>query len=565
MDPNLLARLDIERDLLSSGMITAEDVAGSDEAVPDLVARLLKEKRLEEDTLLELVAQKMGVPFMDVSEYDIEPSVLTLISPDTARKHHLVPLFRFDETLSVASANPLDVAGLDAAHRESKCEIEPILSSPEAIARLIEEKYGKEDGAQETFDLLSDEALPDVGPTAARVGMEHLDLTGAPVVRIVDLLLQRAVAEDASDVHLEPAERSLRIRIRVDGRLREMPAPNWQLFPSVVSRIKVLADMDIAEKRLPQDGRFEYRGERRAADVRVSTYPTAYGESVVLRILDKARNLMMLEELGFDGDNLTRYERVAKKPYGIFLVTGPTGSGKTTTLYATLSSLKSPEKNIMTLEDPIEYRLLGIRQTQVNSKAGLTFASGLKAILRQDPDIIMVGEIRDHEALDMAIRSAMTGHLVFSTLHTNDAPSGIVRLADMGAEAFMVASTVIGIMSQRLVRRICDNCKVVYEPSAEVLEELRQEGWDHKGPYYRGRGCNTCRGMGYRGRVGIFELMVLTEEVERLVVEKSPASTIARVARTQGMIPLRQAALAKAREGITTLEEVLEVTTSTTS
>ncbi|MCK4546587.1 MAG: type II/IV secretion system protein [Candidatus Eisenbacteria sp.] len=564
MEHSLVEVINLEEELLDAGIVTPEEVGGAGDIL-ELISRLLEEERVTEDTLLDLAAQKLGVPYMDVSEYDIESAVLGLISAKTARRYQLIPLFRFDNTLNVAIANPNDVHALDTARRESGCEIEPVLSSAEAIAHLIDGKYGKGDPGQEVFDTLSDEALPAVGSVPGHIlpSFEEEDLADAPVVRIVDLLLQRAVAEGASDIHLEPGERSLRVRFRVDGRLRGMASPNWQLFAPVVSRIKILAEMDIAEKRLPQDGRFEYRSENSAADIRVSTYPTSFGESVVLRILDKARSLVSLENLGFEGDNLRRYGKLVKRPYGIFLVSGPTGSGKTTTLYATLAALKSPEKNIMTLEDPVEYQIPGVRQTQTNPKAGLTFATGLRSILRQDPDILMIGEIRDSETLDMAVRSAMTGHLVLSTLHTNDAPSGIMRLVDMGAEPFLVASSTVGVMAQRLMRRICEDCRVQYSSSPEVLEELRNEGWNGEGPFYRGQGCKACRGTGYRGRVGIFELMTITEGVERLVVEKAPASAIARVARGEGMVPLREAALAKAQRGVTTLEEVLEVTAST--
>jgi len=568
MNRGLLEQLDLGKELVEAGIVTEEDAAllRAGRSPRDLVDHLLGEKRVSEAEILELVSQKMGVPYMDVSDYEVESSVLGLISPRTARKHQLVPLFLLDGMLNVAISNPLDVAALDAAREEASCEIEPILSTAQAIFHLINANYGKEDAGQEVLDLLSHEALPEVGPTAHVLSDEEdEDLSNAPVVKIVDLLLRRALAEEASDIHLEPGERSLRIRFRVDGRLREMPAPNWQLFPPIASRIKILADMDIAERRVPQDGRFEFSSEAGAADIRVSTYPTTHGESVVLRILDKARRLLGLTDLGFDPADLGRYERVSKKPFGILLVTGPTGSGKTTTLYGTLSSLTVPEKNIMTLEDPVEYRLPGVRQTQINPKAGLTFATGLKAILRQDPDVIMVGEIRDRDALDMTIRSAMTGHLVLTTLHTNDAPSSMVRLVDMGAEPFLVASTVVGIVAQRLVRRVCPSCKTPYQPSQKVLEELHRSGWTAQGPYYRGTGCQECRGLGYRGRIGVFELMLVTEEVERLVVKKAPASAIARVAREQGMIPLRETGLVKAAEGITTLDEVLEVTASTSS
>jgi len=371
----------------------------------------------------------------------------------------------------------------------------------------------------------------------------------APIVKFVNLLIMEAVKSRASDIHIEPEEDSLRIRFRIDGFLHEISSPSKNMQAAIISRIKVLSKMDIAEKRKPQDGQLQMRIENRNIDVRVASFPTVYGENVVLRILDKANVILELSQLGFVKEVLATFQELIKQPNGIMLVTGPTGSGKTTTLYAAIQTINSEERNIITLEDPVEYHLPRIRQSQINPKAGVTFAAGLRSILRQDPDVIMVGEIRDLETVDIAVQAALTGHLVFSTLHTNDAAGTISRLLDMGAEPFLVSSSVIGILAQRLVRAVCPKCK---EPHKET-----EDGKEYT--YYRSKGCGYCKNTGFHGRLGIFELMVIDDKIRKLISTKASSEEIRKAAQEAGMRTLREDGLARARTGITTLEEVMRV------
>ncbi|RMD85832.1 MAG: type II/IV secretion system protein, partial [Calditrichaeota bacterium] len=381
----------------------------------------------------------------------------------------------------------------------------------------------------------------------------------APVVKLVNLIIAQAILDKASDIHIEPEEKSLRVRYRIDGILHEAFNPPKHLQAAIISRIKILSDLDIAESRVPQDGRFQVSLNGREVDLRVSTLPTVHGENVVLRILDKSSLMIDLEELGFSEDSLKQFKSLLASSYGIILVSGPTGSGKTTTLYSALQSINTPDKNIVTIEDPVEYRLKMIRQSQVNVKAGLTFASGLRAILRQDPDIVMVGEIRDSETAKIAVEAALTGHLVLSTIHTNDAPGGLTRLTEMGVEPFLTASATVGVVAQRLVRRICENCKEPYKPSPAILEELGISQ-EKERRFYRGVGCEECKNTGYKGRMGIYEIMSMDETLRELTLKQASSDQIKKVAIQHGMRTLRQDGLFKAIQGITTLEEVIRVT-----
>jgi type II secretory ATPase GspE/PulE/Tfp pilus assembly ATPase PilB-like protein len=383
-----------------------------------------------------------------------------------------------------------------------------------------------------------------------------------PVVKLVNLIISQAIQEKASDIHIEPEEKSLMVRFRIDGILYESLNPPKALQAAIISRIKILADLDIAESRIPQDGRYQVSLNGREIDLRVSTLPTVYGENVVLRILDKGSLALDLTKLGFEHDAFRQFREMLASSYGVILVSGPTGSGKTTTLYSALQSINTADKNIITVEDPVEYRLRRIRQSQVNVKAGLTFAAGLRSILRQDPDIIMVGEIRDHETAQIAVESALTGHLVLSTIHTNDAPGGLTRLTEMGVEPFLTASATVGIMAQRLVRRLCDNCKQAYTPKPAILKKL---GLDHGGAqkqrvFYQGAGCQKCKNSGYKGRQGIYELMQLNQEIRELTLKNASSDQIKRAAYNNGMRSLRRDGLIKALKGITSLEEVFRVT-----
>ena len=379
------------------------------------------------------------------------------------------------------------------------------------------------------------------------------------IIRLVNLIIMKAVKEKASDIHIEPEQEVLKARFRVDGMLHEAISLSKPLQAAVISRIKIMANLDIAERRAPQDGRFNIKMEGREIDVRVSCMPTLYGENVVMRLLDVSSALLKLEDMGFPKEVLEKYNKLITRPYGIILVTGPTGSGKTTTLYASLSKINTIEKNIVTVEDPIEYRLSGIRQTQVNPKVKLTFANGLRSLLRQDPDIIMVGEMRDLETAEMAIQAALTGHLVFSTLHTNDAPGAVTRMIDMGLEPFLISSSVAAVLAQRLLRTICPKCKEKYTPTKEALKDIGLNEKE-KIEFYRGKGCSKCANTGYKGRIGIFELMMLDEKIRNLIVAKTTLEEIRKQAVASGMITLKENGIGKIKEGLTTIEEVLRVT-----
>ena len=509
---------------------------------------LVQQGLMSEEDLAALVAMQSGVPFINLSNHLIKPEVIQLVPEALARKHTLIPIFKIGESLTVAMEDPLNFFAVDELRLKTKCDIKTVVAAQAGIRAAIEQHYGSSGTIAEVAQAIKEAALPQSDEVAAQ---------GAPVIRLVNLLIMQAVREGASDIHIEPSEGALRTRFRIDGVLREVSGPPVHLHSAVASRIKVLAKMDIAEKRKPQDGRFELKMEGKAIDLRVSTIPTQFGEKLVLRVLDSSGTLLSLAQLGLDEAMRAQVERLIQAPYGIILVTGPTGSGKTTTLYAFLSLLNSIERNIITIEDPIEYHLAGINQVQVNPKADVTFASALRAFLRQDPNVIMVGEVRDRETAEIAIQAALTGHLVLSTLHTNDAPGSLTRLIEMGAEPFLVASSVVGVLAQRLVRVTCATCK---QP-AEVPERLRNELHLPAGATMsRGAGCPSCKDTGYKGRVGIFELLAMTDAVKNLVVAKAPAHAIREAARPGGLRGLREDGLSKVLSGVTTLEEVLRVT-----
>lgn len=512
---------------------------------------------LEED-LMKALSQQLGIPYLPFSEYPkVFPDNIEL-PVKFMKQYKVVPLGVYDNKMKIAMSNPLDPYVLDTLRLVSKRDLDIYLSTEKDILEAIEQFFGGgstrmakiiEDIREEEYEI-SLESEEDV---------HHLrDMAlEAPIIKLVNLIISKGVDERASDIHIEPFENKLHIRYRIDGVLHEEEAPPKRLQSAITSRVKIMAKLNIAERRLPQDGRIRLRVSGKEVDLRVSTIPTLYGESVVMRILDRTTALISLENLGFSPVTLHKYEDFITRPYGILLVTGPTGSGKTTTLYASINKINSQEKKIITIEDPIEYQLDGVNQIQVKPKIGLTFANGLRHIVRQDPDIVMVGEIRDLETADIAIHSALTGHLVFSTLHTNDAPGAVTRLLDMGIEGFLVSSSLIGVLAQRLVRIICPNCRFPISPPPEVLEQMNAtEGT----LIYQGRGCEGCRSTGYRGRTGIFELMALTEDIRRLILEKASANIIKQKAIAQGMQTLRENGWQKVREGITTVEEVLRVT-----
>jgi len=514
---------------------------------------------LKREELYELLARELNIPYVDLNCYLIEPELAAILPGEIARQTQAVPLYRINCTLTVAMANPDDIGALDQLRNILNLDINPVLADPEAVGRAIEQHYPTEKNLaanEAVVEFDADEALQCVESEEDRKTLEQR-ASEAPVVRFVSTMLEQAAADRASDIHVEPDEDALRVRVRVDGVLKETGRFPVRLHPAVASRIKILAGMDISDKRRPQDGRFDVIVAKRPIDVRVSTFPTVYGENVVLRLLDKTGQGMKLSDLGLAPETETRFQTIFHQPHGIILVTGPTGSGKTTTLYAVLSLLNSEEKNIITLEDPVEYRLPLIRQCQVNVKAGVTFASGLRAILRQDPDIMLVGEIRDGETAEIAFQAALTGHLVLSTLHTNDAASALTRMVDMNVEPFLISSSVIAILAQRLVRRVCDRCQETYQPEPVILDRL---GIEPGTSFTHGTGCQTCGGRGLKGRLGIYELMLMSPEIQRMVMERRSSEEIKTLALKQGMITLRDDALAKARAGLTTPEEVLRVT-----
>ncbi|MDD5432127.1 MAG: type II secretion system ATPase GspE [Candidatus Omnitrophica bacterium] len=502
-----------------------------------------------------IIADSIGVPFIDLSDYLIDPDVIKFIPESIAMKYRVVPLFKIGDSLTIAMADPQDIIAMDEIRIKSGLSsIDVVLSTEEMIQRIIDQYYGSIGSTQELIKGLTEEKMEE----QLKQGKRLSDIAEeAPVIKLVNLIIMQAVKERASDIHIEPGESSVLIRFRVDGILHEAQNIPKHLQSALCSRVKIMAKMDISQTRIPQDGRIQLKMENKNLDLRVSTFPTMHGENIVLRILDKTSVLLGLAELGFQELDLKAFDKLIKHPNGIILVTGPTGSGKTTTLYAALSTINDIGKNIITIEDPVEYEIPLIRQTQVNVQAGLTFANGLRSILRQDPDIVMVGEIRDKETAEIAIQASLTGHLVLSTLHTNDAASSLTRLLDMGIEPYLIASSVIGILAQRLVRVICPKCKVNYTPSEEVIKDLNIE---EKVEFSRGKGCMHCKNTGYMGRKGIFELLVINDEIKNLVTAKANAAQIKKVAVSNGMRTLYEDGIEKIKKGITTAEEVLRVT-----
>lgn len=513
---------------------------------------------LSEDQLAPFLAEQLDVPYVDLNTFIIHPDIITTVPESIARKYKLVPIFKVKNTLTIAMADPLDFHALDAIKRQVKYEVKSVMASSSSISNIIEKYYGISGSIEEAlkgFDIsLLTREIKEKGETPENI---RKLVSEAPIVKVVDLVIEDAVRRGSSDIHIEPEDAMVSTRMRIDGLLHEtVPLPKI-LQEAIISRIKILAELDIAQKRIPQDGKIRAKTAGKDIDLRVSTYPTPFGEDVVLRILDRSTAMVGLEKLGFSSENLKVFESLITFPYGIVLVTGPTGSGKTTTLYSALSKINTSDKKIITIEDPIEYEIKGIRQSQINPKAGFTFATGLRAILRHDPDVIMVGEIRDLETAEIAVQAALTGHLVFSTLHTNDAPSAATRLIDMGIEPFLIVSSVLGFMAQRLVRLICPKCKEAYEPSAEILNQLKLPR-DTK--FYRGKGCNNCLNTGYTGRTMVSELVALSNTIKDLILKRVSSTELKNAACKEGMVTMRQDGINKVVEGLTTIEEILRTT-----
>ena len=514
------------------------------------------------EELYEVLQYVYETEYVDLSNYVIDPEVISLIPEKTAIRLKLIPISKSDDELIVAMVNPLDVYAIDFIRDHTKIKrIKSLLASEEGILNAITNYYelGEYDDIIEklgTEVIFKEDEDEEDSRKLEAISKE------APIIQLVNMLIVQGVKDRASDIHIEPNEKGLLVRFRIDGMLHDVRALPNTIKSAVISRIKILSKMDIAERRLPQDGRFQVQFGTREVDLRVSSIPVVFGEKVVLRLLDKSKGLIKLEHLGFIPEQLKEFKSIISQSYGIILLTGPTGSGKSTTLYAALNQVNSTEKNIITVEDPVEYKVNRINQIQVKAKINLTFANTLRSILRQDPDIIMIGEIRDAETAQIAVQAALTGHLVLSTLHTNDAASAITRLIDMDVETFLISSSVIGVIAQRLVRVICENCKEEYEPGKDVITGLHlkaNSNGDGKVKLYRGAGCSLCKNTGYYGRTSIYELIVLDEEIRSLIISKASSNIIKDAAIKKGMKTLKEIGLQKVLQGITTIEEVLRV------
>ncbi|MHB0978509.1 MAG: GspE/PulE family protein [Thermoleophilia bacterium] len=510
--------------------------------------------------LTEALARRLGVRFLDLGGLKIDTSAANLITEKDARRYAAIPVSYVDDhTLLVAMVDPANIFAIDDLRILTGYDIEPAIGTEEDIFGQISKLRSLEDKVGANLDDTVDSG--ELSATDVRDIREQLD--EAPIVKLVNSIMAQAADDNASDIHFEPQAKELVVRFRNDGVLHEIMSVPRRMQSGVLSRIKIMADLDIAERRVPQDGRIGLMVGGKPIDMRVASLPTVYGEKIVLRLLDRSNVMLRLEDLGFSPKSLARYQKSFTKPYGAILVTGPTGSGKSTTLYATLNILNTREKNIITVEDPVEYRLQGINQVQSNVKAGLTFSRALKSILRCDPDIVMIGEIRDKETAQIAVESALTGHLVLSTLHTNDAPGALSRLTEMGIEPFLTASAVDCVLAQRLARKLCDACREPYQPTQEMLRrnDFPLEAVDdyQNVTLYKPIGCARCNGTGYKGRVGLYEVMLVTEAIERLTVERKSADEIGRVAQAEGMKSLREDGIDKVLQGRTTIEEIARV------
>jgi len=555
--------------LVEEGIITSEQLKRAQDEEKHKGERLgralVRLGFIAEEDLVMFLSNKLNVPRIELGNYLIDPKIIDLVPENLARKHELIPVLKIGNRLTCAMTDPWNIFALDEVRAKTGLIIEPAVSTEGEIKKALNEYYGTK-GSMEDLIKSIDEKKIDL-KEGKDIDVKKLQgMTEEPVViKLVNMIIMKAIEERASDIHVEPEEETLRTRFRVDGMLHEISSPPKHLQSAIISRIKIMADLNIAERRVAQDGRFTIKMGGKEIDVRVSCVPTIYGENVVLRLLDPSSAAMSLKDLGFSKEVLEKFNKLIHRPHGIILVTGPTGSGKTTTLYAALNSINTVEKNIVTIEDPVEYKLEGIRQIQINPKVDLTFATGLRSILRQDPNIIMVGEMRDHDTAEIAVQAALTGHLVFSTLHTNDAPGAITRMIDMGVEPFLVSSSVIGVLAQRLVRTICPDCKEEYKPTSEEVKDI---GLSAQGPrpkarsikFYRGKGCPKCMDSGYKGRIGIYELMIPDEEIRKAVIAKASTDAIRKIARAGGLIALKEDGIQKIMAGLTSVAEVLRVT-----
>ncbi len=570
--------------IVSSGVITSSQLAEALEIQKQTGVKLgqilIEKQYVTERQLLEFLSKQFSLEFIEISKMELPQEAIKAVPESVARRYRLIGIKKEANYLKVAMEDPLNIVVLDDLKMMTGLDIKPVFASEKEIFEAIDRYYGAKNSQEALNEILkktnADESSVqlDLVDEKSKAGEEDIiSLEGkgeaAPIVKMVNLIISSAIKSHASDIHIEPSYKDTRVRFRIDGVLHPQPAPPKKFHNAIISRIKIMANLDISERRIPQDGRTKLRIEDKEIDLRISILPCGPGEKVCMRILDSSGLKLKLEDLGFEPENLAIFSKCIKAPHGINLITGPTGSGKSTTLYSALSTLNGPDVNISTIEDPIEYNLEGINQVGVNSEVGLTFAAGLRSFLRQDPDVIMVGEIRDFETMSIAINAAMTGHLVFSTLHTNDAPGAITRIGMMGIEPFLTSSTLLMVVAQRLVRSVCKNCKEPYEIKPELLtgmgvsrQLIDKHTNDGKLFLYRGRGCEKCAKTGYKGRVGIHEILEVNDSIRKLIIEKADAGRIKEDAKKNGMITLRESAVRKMLAGLTTIEEVIRVTGS---
>jgi type IV pilus assembly protein PilB len=546
--------------LILRGVVPIENldaVSGAWGADEDAVKALVDKGVVTEVQVASARAAQAELPFVELLEYPVDRTAVSLVSAAMCRRYQVIPIALVGDTLTLAMVDPGDVFAIDDVRAASRMQVRAVVAAPSDIRSAID-RYHRADGELSDLTTALEEEIENTEVVIA--GADAMD-DDAPIVRFVNLLISQAIQDKASDIHIEPGEREVHVRYRIDGVLHQMQSAPKAIQAGVISRLKIMSEIDIAERRKPQDGRMSVTHGGRKIDLRVATLPTVWGEKVVMRILDTSSTTVSMENLALLPRNAAAYKSSYTKPYGMILVTGPTGSGKSTTLYTTLGTVARPEINVITVEDPVEYRMPGINQVQVNIKAGLTFASALRSILRSDPDVVLIGEIRDHETAQIAIEASLTGHLVLSTLHTNDAPSAITRLTEMGIEPFLVGSAIDCVVAQRLARRLCDRCKAPYEHDIEQLTALRF-AFDPNRPVptlYRPVGCPNCSNTGYRGRIALHEVMLVTEQIERLAVQRASSVEIGKVAMEQGLIPLRWDGWAKVQMGLTSIEEIMRV------
>jgi len=544
--------------LLEAGMITTKQLEYalelSQEQGKKLSEVLVEYGVVALEDLTTALSMQLNIPLIDLKRHKVQPSALSLIPGWMARKYNVVPLDIIGDALAVVMADPDNVQAIDDLSTQAKMRIEPVIATPKDIREAIDLNYK---AIEEIEEQVSQLAPPTAKPEEAVLEIPPDLVDQVPIVRTVDLIITQGIKERASDIHIEPQQDRLRVRYRIDGVLHDVMSLPLAIHAPLISRLKIMAEMNIAERRRPQNGQFSVKADGRDVDIRTATGETAYGETIALRILDKTLSFLSLPELGMLPDVLRRYEQMLKSPFGLILVAGPTGSGKTTTLYASMNQLDRKERNIITIEDPIEYRFTDITQIQVNPRADITFANGLRAIMRLDPDVILIGEMRDSDTADIGVQAALTGHLVLSSIHANDAVGAFSRLMNLGMEPFLVSSALVGVVAQRLVRRVCPRCRALSQAVAEEQIAYEREMNQKQTEFYYGRGCNFCARTGYAGRTAVFEILVLTEETRRMLVTGAPADEIKAQAIKQGMVPLRQDGMLKVKEGITTPYEVL--------